>query len=744
MQYPKYWLLILGCLLANSLGAQRIIIPEPPIPRPTAGLFELELQEIRISTNIDQGIATTSLEQVFFNPTRHQLQGMYLFPVPENANYQDFRMEINGVETKGELLEADKARQIFEEIVRKSLDPALLEYMGKDMLQVRIFPIQPQQKQTIRLTFRHLLPLENGIWEYDLPIGSRTNEAKALQSLVADISIQTTKPLKNIFSPTHQVDITRTAPNTARIGMEAEDAPLLSRFKLYFQEEDASVGATIHAFKEPGDRSGYFMLQFNPGVETKLETVEKDITFVLDASGSMDGPKMDKAKEALHFCVQQLQPSDRFNIIRFSTVASSLFDRLEPANTTNQEEAADYIQSLEAVGGTNIEEALSDALSLGASSERPYFIIFLTDGKPTIGEINTEQLLKNLQAKNTKNTRIFTFGIGTELNTQLLDKLTEAAKGYRTYVLPEEDIEVKVTDFYQKVAYPVLTDLEVQINGKKLSIEDLYPRSLPDLFRGSTLTLLGRYEGAGSATILLKGTQNGKLKAYEYELDFPDNATDHDFVPGLWGARSVGYLLDQIRLNGENQELVDEVVRLSKKFGIITPYTSYLILEDEALRIGANSMSMEEAILSPRTQAAEEPIFQDQSTQYEEGMKKAEGEESVRASAGIQNLNSSTNIAQSQKERSRLYYEDSNGNTRNLSDGIQNIQGRAQYLNNNRWLDAALWESDNQNLPEKRIEFNSKAYFELLQNEPESANFLSLGRNVRFVLNGVIWEVYEK
>ena len=732
-------LLLLLVLTSATTWAQRIIIPNPPN---RAGIFELELRDVKIESKIENGVAVTTLEQVFFNPTRNQLQGSYLFPIPDMVSYKDFTMLINGVETKGELLDADKAQKIYEDIVRKSLDPALLEYYQQGVLKVRIFPIQPQSEQTIRLTFRHVLPLDNGQFEFALPLGAGKAENQ-LENFVVDIELGTKGPLKTLFSPTHEIDIVRKGANEARISMEAESVSLLKQFKLYFGQADKSVGAALQAFKEKEKGDGYFMLQFSPGIEAKQKAIEKDITFVLDASGSMTGEKMEQAQEALKFCVQHLNEGDRFNIVRFSTEATTLFSDLKSADKSNQKEALDYIDHLEAMGGTNIEEALGKALNVQHQSDRPYFIIFLTDGKPTIGETGTDALLKKVKDQNTDHIRIFTFGIGTELNTQLLDKITEQAQGYRTYVLPDEDIEVKVSDFYLKVAYPVLTDLELKVNGNKVQISELYPKNLADLFRGESLTILGKYRGGGQSTFTLTGKQNGKLKAFEYELDFPEKSIEHDYVPPLWGARAVGYLLDQVRLNGQNQELVDEVVRLSKQFGIITPYTSYLILEDEAIQIGSRRLEPEDAVISQRVTPSSRGAFEEQESRYNTGMKKASGKESVIASEEIQDLNHSSNIEMAQSSRERMYYEDDAGVTRNLADGILNVQGRAQYLTNGQWLDAALWSPENQALPERQIKFNSKDYFELLKNEPESAEFLSLGPNVRFVLNGVIWEVIE-
>ena len=390
------------------------------------------------------------------------------------------------------------------------------------------------------------------------------------------------------------------------------------------------------------------------------------------------------------------------------------------------------------MGGTNIEEAMQMAFNMKTKEDRPYFVIFLTDGKPTIGETHTDPLLKQIEAANSGNTRVFTFGIGTELNTHLLDKITEMTKGYRSYVMPEEDIEIKVSDFYLKVAYPVLTDVEIKVMGK-VKMHSYYPREIPDLFKGSAVSVLGRYEGHGKSTLLVTGNMNGKKQAFEYELDFPEKTEEYPFVAPLWGSRAVGYLLDQIRLNGESKELIDEVVRISKKYGIITPYTSYLILEDEEIQLSMNTIRSEDAVLMPRA-----TVEQRADNEADFGaMKEKSGEGSVRASEEIQDMNYSENMAQTKTGRSRLEYKDDTGIRRNLADDIVNVNGRAQYLNNGQWLDGALAAVDTRSMATNRVQFNSDDYFKLLKEHPESANFLALGRNVRFLMDGEVWEVYE-
>lgn len=719
------------------------IRPEPVRPRTTAGLFALEVRSMKVETSIKETAATTTLEQVFYNPTPNQLQGFYYFPMPKSASIDKFSMFINGVETQGEVLDAAKARKIYEDIVRRSLDPALLEYYNQALFRVKIFPIQPRSEQKVRMTYTETLNKESGTIEYTFPFGSAENTAtKQIPEFSFKVNIETNDKLKNVYSPTHESEIIRKGDNQAIVGFEGEALKNAANFKLYFNTDNSKIGLSMLTYN-PSSEDGFFMMNLSPGIADAEEVIAKDITFVVDVSGSMAGEKMEQAKKALNFCIANLNNNDRFNVVRFSTEANALYDGLKVANKENRKSANEYIEKLRPIGGTNIDEALNLALTTKTDEKRPYFVIFLTDGKPTIGETNQDQLLKKVKGYNPKSTRIFTFGIGTNLNTKLLDQLTEATNAYGTYVLPTEDIEVKVSDFYTKVSSPILTDIQVSFD-KGFEVSELQPKALPDIFKGSSMTILGRYGGSGSGKITVKGKVNGKEKTYVYNANFPNKAKENDFVASLWAASTVGFLMDQIRLNGENKELIDEVVRLSKKYGIITPYTSYLILEDEAVSVRTNRLERRDQLLNSRVPAEQSRVLDEISVTYDSGMNKSSGDVSVRASKRNQRLKKTENATAIREKDEELDYKTTTGETTNLAADIRNVNGRAFYNNNNEWVDANIPLNQNKNRKVNRVAFNSSEYFKLISDNPEVVDYLALGRNVRFELNNEVIEVYER
>src|SRR5256884_973405 len=602
----------------HQLPPDGIVPPPWPLPRPGSGPWPrpwpvppprvyqfcpLEVTRHQAEVRINDQLATTSIEQEFYNPNAQRIEGTFLFPVPKGAQIKKFAMKIDGKPVEAELMSAEKARGIYEDIVRKLRDPALLEYAGQDVFKVRIFPIEPHAEKRVSLSYTQLLKSDSGLIGFTYPLNTEKFSAKPIPDVSLKVEVETKRPLKSIYSPSHNVEIKRHGGNRATVGFEARDVKPDSDFQLFFAPEADDIGINLMTYKTGSD-DGYFLLLASPGIDAKeTKVIPKDVAFVLDTSGSMAGQKLEQAKKALLFCVENLNDDDRFEIIRFSTETELLFNKLAEASKANRARADDFIRDLKAIGGTAIDDALRKALALlpgssrreeGHSSKseidnpksetgRPFLVIFLTDGLPTIGITDENQIVGNVKQNSDGNVRVFCFGIGHDVNTHLLDKITEETRAFSQYVLPEEDIEVKVSNFFAKIKDPVLTDPTLSFTGD-IRVTKLYPSPLPDLFKGEQLVLAGRFAGKGASAVVLEGTVNGAQKKLTYDVNFSGETTEHDFIPRLWATRRVGYLLEEIRLHGENAELKDEVTELARKYSIVTPYTAYLIVEDEARR----------------------------------------------------------------------------------------------------------------------------------------------------------------
>jgi Ca-activated chloride channel homolog len=756
-----------GLIIIKEPGWQRV--PQPVFPGPSPRPYApLEITYHHVNVKIDGQIATTSVDQDFYNPNPQRLEGTYLFPIPKGGQIDKFTMEIGGKEVQAELLAADKARGIYEDIVRKLKDPALLEYADRDVFKVRVFPIEPNSHKRITLSYSQVLASDAGLVSYIYPLNTEKFSAKPIHDVSIKVELENKQSLKTIYSPSHAVEVKRHGPNKATIAYEASEVQPDTDFALYFAPEKDDVGLNLLTCKKSGE-DGYFLLLASPGMDAKeKQVVLKDVVFVLDTSGSMSGKKINQAKKALNFCVENLNDGDHFELVRFSTDVEPLFDKLVDASTSNRSKAEDFIKGLEASGATAIDDALRKALSLRpADSARPFVVIFLTDGMPTIGVTDEDQILANVKKSDSGQTRIFCFGIGTDVNTHLLDKLTEQSRGYSQYVLPEEDLEVKVSGFFAKIKAPVLANPVLNFTGD-IRATKLYPSSLPDLFKGEQLVLAGRYSGEGNSAVTIEGVVNGSTRKFTYEVKFPEESSDHEFIPRLWATRRVGSLLDEIRLHGENAELRDEVTALARKYGIVTPYTAYLIVEDEDRRgVAVNTRSLQnmdkdinvrhEAKRSWDTlnsgldggraiagaqlnydlkNAVAAPMAASSMPAGISGGGGGFGGESgnnfARRSLGLTSADSPAAKAPDEQAREQLVQ---------YSQQSRFVSGRNFFQNGSQWMDSEV--QNNQAAKHTRIQFNSPDYFDFLAKNQEALPWLALGQNVQFVLNGVVYEIYE-
>jgi Ca-activated chloride channel family protein len=571
--------LVLVC--AGSARANGILIPEEKKLPPLAMLNH------HVNITIDDQVAVTTVEQVFRNHTDRPLEATYVFPVPKGASVRKFSMWINGKETAGELVDAAKARKIYTDIVQRTLDPGLLEYMGNDLLRVKVFPVPAHGDQKMKLSYTSLANNDNGLIEYIYPLKTNGKATKTLEKFALDINIKSQHAVQNIYSPTHYISMTRPSDREANVHFEKDQGLLDKDFQLFYTTGKKDVGLTALTHRPNSESNGYFMLLASPRAElSKDQQIPRDMVFVLDTSGSMQGKRMEQARAALKFCLNQLGPKDRFALINFATVVNKYTDHLLPATTEQVTAARKWVDKLQATGGTAIDDALARALEFRSDdTSRNFTIVFFTDGTPTVGELNPDKILANFSKKNTASTRVFTFGVGDDVNASFLDRLAEQSRAISTFVREAEDIEAKVSSLYGKISNPVLANLKLTV-GEGVQISEVYPPQLPDLFHGSQLVVFGRYEGNGHALIKLTGSVGKEQQEFVYELRFPDK-TDDDraFVEDLWARRKVGYLLDVIRANGEKKELVDEVVALAKRYGITTPYTSFLIVPDAPLPV---------------------------------------------------------------------------------------------------------------------------------------------------------------
>ena len=714
----KYILLMIIAIssgLMSPAGADGIIIVDPP-PGVDVRLDQsLAIKYHHVDIQIKDQVATTRVDQVFVNDNPWTAEGTYIFPLPEGAAVSDFVMWVDGKAVHGEILEADEARTIYDDVVRRMKDPALLEYVGRKALKASVFPIPPGEERKIELEYSQLLPVENGLVHYIYPLSTERFSSRPLEDLVVRAQIESREPLKAVYSSRHEVSIDREDDYHALLGLEQSDVLPDRDFELFYTISSEKIGLNLLSFKEEG-QDGFFLLLAAPDVKVnEEEIVVKDIILVLDTSGSMQGEKMDQAKEAARYVLDHLNPLDRFAIVSFATTTRSFSPSLEPA--AQADKGKDFLDRLEAMGSTDINRAMIEAVGL-AEEVRPTTLIFLTDGLPTEGVTVTGAILDNVAREAPDNVRIFSFGVGDDVDTDLLDQISMDNGGASTYVRPGEEIDEEVSAFYRKVKMPVLSDLS--LDWGDIIVDQVYPQRIPDLFAGSQLIMLGRYREGGPAKITLKGMVNQEERSYTYEdLSFRKEGGD-DFIPRLWATRAVGYYLTQIRLYGEKQEWIDSIVSLSTRYGIITPYTSFLVQEKDIF----SDKGREEAISDFEEEmaaAAAEPAF------GEAAVEKAVYQKSLSAApvgaAVPVNMSVSTGI-------------DGTSKMVRVSEVLKNVGSKTFLLKNDTWIDTTFDRS----MKTKKVAFLGEEYFDLISQVPVLGSYFALGERVIVVHEGQAYE----
>jgi Ca-activated chloride channel family protein len=538
----------------------------------------LRVASHKVEVTVDNQIAMTRVEQVFANDHPATLEAHYLFPVPKGASIIDFSMTVNGKLMRGELLEKDRARSIYEGIVRQSKDPGLLEHVGANIFRVRVFPIFAKTEQKIELTYVERVPYDGGSCRYIYPLLVPGGPAATKADLFEfRWRLASAVPIKDVACPTHPVDIARQAESTAEVKFTGRQIDLSKDLEIGYRIERAASGMDLVAHR-PKEEDGTFMLLLTPTAAPVR--IPKDMTFVVDTSGSMEGTRIRQAKAALKFCLSKLHADDRFNILSFATGVTTFENEHLAASDDAKARGLKFVDALDATGGTNINDALLRALQHKAAEGRPHLILFLTDGEPTTGVTMPAQILKNVAAANSSGVRIFTFGVGGSLDRALLEDLADATHAVSEFVSDQEDIEEKVSRLQKKIATPVISEMTIDWGQAELSA--VHPRALGDLFAGTQLMVLGRYRKAGTFEVTLKGRCGAQPVVLKQRLTFPDRVDVAPAIPYLWAMRKVATLLDEIRKHGENPEMVNEVIALAKQYRIATPYTSFLVLESEA------------------------------------------------------------------------------------------------------------------------------------------------------------------
>lgn len=719
--------------VVSPLRAQGWIVPRPCFvaahpatmePQGFAGpIRDCRANIVRTASDVHVELADRVLhyevDERFVNRGATVGEADYLFPLPNGAAFQDLKLSIDGEMVSGETMNAADARRIYETIVRTQRDPALVEWMGHGLVRARVFPLNPGEERRIVIRFQSVAPREGDALRVDYfrggaaPMQGATavhDESASSFTLTYRASAQLSAP----YSPTHQLDVTdHEGQRQVSVRGDARDVTLLVPVR---RSAEASITMLPYA---PGNENGFALITVTPPASHRAAT-PRDVTLVLDVSGSMAGRKIEQARAAGRQLLATLRPEDRFRLIDFSSDVRTFRDDFVAATAENVRDATHYLDALDAVGGTNIEGALREAVRPATTAGRLPLVLFVTDGEPTVGDGNPDDL--SAIARDTGRSageprRIFTFGLGSDVNVSLLEQLALDGRGTSQFVRPDESVERMVGVVAERLVDPLATDVHVHAEGD-VQLESLLPAQPSDIFGDHDLVLLARYTGHGSGRIVVEGRSHDAAVRWTSTADFPDRDRDNSFVARLWATQRVGYLSAEKRKHGGSSEIDDEIRTLGERYGIPTEFTSYLVTEPRSLAthmIPAKDMATSGRFADMRFEAAKTAAAQ-------------RGANTIAALDSMSNLAAPANTAPASPIGGR---EGAAAVT------TRRVNGRTFVLRDSVWTDVRYQPQSTMSVTS--IKPYSKAYFDVVDQLPELRAVFALGARVAVVgRNGAI------
>lgn len=660
---------------------------------------------VDVSIDILEQVATTTLDIGLHNPSGSRQEAQLVVPVPDGAVVRGFTFQGAGAEPSAQILPKDDARRAYNAIVAKLKDPALLEFAGYNCIRSSVFPVDAGSTQKVRLIYETVLTAIGQRVDYILP-RSETMESTIPWHIRAHL--RSARPISTVYSPTHEIDTRRISESAVRVAFEKGDAVQPGMFQLSYLLGGDGVTASLFAYPDPKVGGGYFLLLAGLQADRPTsEAVKREVTLVFDRSGSMNGEKIRQVRESAMQVIAGLEPGEAFNIITYND-AVDLF-ATEPVLKSEQtvEKARSFINSMTARGGTNIHDALLEALRQKPRKGMLPIVLFLTDGLPTIGHISEKEIGALVESHNTYDRRVFTMGVGADVNAPLLDRIADLSRATATYVLPRENVEVKVSSVFDRLSGPILANPFLKVIEKNGApaigrVLEVLPSNLPDMFYGDQLVLFGKYRGDAPLRFSVNGEYLGKTRKFEFSFELDSATTRNAFVPRLWASRKIAILIDEIRqssaqsdsvltaarTNPRFKELIDEIVALSTEFGILTEYTAFLARE-------GTDLSQQDDILDI--------------------VRNNVHRRAVSTRSGIAAVNQSLNYAEQSRQKNLKKHNEywTENMDRVQTSAVQQINDRTFYRRGTQWVDSRVAASGNKISPDAVVRVGSAEFMEL-------------------------------
>jgi Ca-activated chloride channel homolog len=694
-----------------------VVFPHHHHPMPPPPPVSYCIKELDVQAKIVDQIAQVQVSQTFVNTGSQPMEVAFVFPLPYDGAIDRMTLMIDGKEYPAKLLNAADARRMYEAIVRKNRDPALLEWLGTGLFRTSVFPVPAGASRTVSLRYSQLCRKQERLTDFLFPLSTAKYTSHAVEKVAFRATIESQEDIKNIYSPSHTIEIKRPDERHAVVTYTSKNEVPAADFRLFYDVGKGKVSTRVLSYRPDPSQEGYFLLLASPEIKAASQSRQpKTVIFVIDRSGSMAGRKIEQVRAALKSVLNNLREGDLFNIVAYDDRVDAFRAELQRYNEDTRREATGYVEGLYAGGSTDIDAAMRTALAQVQDAKRPTYIIFLTDGLPTAGETNEMKIVENAKALNKLHARVFTFGVGYDVNSRLLDKLVRENFGQSEYVRPNEDIEERVGKLYARIESPVMTGVQLKFVFDEIKTEDgppinrVYPKDSFDLFAGEQLVVVGRYKRPGTPRVTVQGTVGELPQSLEFPATLVEKSNDDGFafIEKLWAVRRVGEILDQLDLKGRNEELVKELVDLATRHGILTPYTSFMADEGVNIHDLANNVQRTASRLGALGQSSGAGGFAQRRMKgsYQNA---AKAPSRPAAAAPMDAFNAP------EAQRSIGFAGEAEREAKDSEQNMRNIGNRTFFRRNNQWVDSQVTKSQAANA--RRVKQFSDEYFELARTQ---------------------------
>lgn len=564
------------------------------------------LKHTSVQANISGFLARVKVIHEFENSFSVPIEAVYKFPLSQNSAVDSMIMKIGQRTIRGQIRRREEAQQIYEKARSEGKTAGLLNQERPNVFTQAVANILPYENILVEISYVETLRYEEGSYEFVFPmtigeryIPSSVTDASNISPPIAktraghqvslEVNLDAGVPIEEIRSTSHEIEILNISSGSARISLKQLQVIPNKDFILRYDVTGKHL--TDALLTHQNGSNGFFKLILQPPDRFGITDVSpKEIVFVLDTSGSMSGFPLEKAKESMRYALQNLNPQDTFNLITFSGDTHILFEKPVAATPENLLKAQRFLESRSGSGGTEMMKAIRAALMPTRSQEHIRIVCFMTDGY--VG--NEAEIIAEIQRY--PNARVFSFGIGSSVNRYLLDKMAEEGRGEVEYVSLNDDGSKAARRFYERVRYPLLTDISIDWNG--LPVEDIYPKKINDLFSSKPVIVYGRYTKAASGTIKLKGKAGNQIFYREISVNLPWNQTKHDVLATLWARTKIDDLTRTDYLD-RNNEIRESITELGLQYGLLTKFTSFVAVEEQIRNVGGELKTVEVPVEIP-------------------------------------------------------------------------------------------------------------------------------------------------